>query len=231
MEGPEGSSRAGTRAITMRDADGQAKPRDKKPGPRSRRRSLVRNPIACRERRCQGPRPMPPADRRPRPHRGRRRPRSARRTARSAIPGTAACRKARGPTDSRRPGGWRIRASRARVTCGVYLRPSASRPTRRNRRSCSACRSISAWLGATVATRARGRRPPNEVRAVEAQLELGPPHHPERGGDLMRHHVIHIADEPQGHVVILGIDPARARQPATQHRTARGRPRRGLQDR
>ena len=54
--------------------------------------------------------------------------------------------------------------SRANVTWGVYLRVSGSTPMRLKRRSCSACRSINAGSGLTLATIARGLSPPNQLR-------------------------------------------------------------------
>src|SRR6476659_8161315 len=40
----------------------------------------------------------------------------------------------------------------------------------------------------------------------------------EHRGDLMRGHVVDVADEAQRQVIVFGIDPARARQAAAQRR-------------
>ena len=38
----------------------------------------------------------------------------------------------------------------------------------------------------------------------------------QRRGDLIGDHAVDIADEAQGNVIIFGVYPARARQPAAQ---------------
>ena len=52
---------------------------------------------------------------------------------------------------------------------------------------------------------------------VEPQLERHAPAAAEHAGDFMRQRVIDVADETQRQVIILGIDPARARQAAAHH--------------
>ena len=104
------------------------------------------------------------------------------------------------------------------MTCGVYLRPSGSSPTRCISRSCSACNSITDGDGATAATIARGLRAAERGQAIEPQLEILAPDLAEHPGDFLRDFVIDIADEAQRQMVVFGIDPARARQPAAQQR-------------
>jgi hypothetical protein len=68
-----------------------------------------------------------------------------------------------------------------------------------------------------VATTARGRRPPERGEALEAQLEFSAPDLAREPGDFARGGVVDVADETQGEVIVLRIDPARAREPAALH--------------
>src|SRR5439155_512302 len=54
-------------------------------------------------------------------------------------------------------------------------------------------------------------------QAVEAQLERPPVDLIEQRRDLVGEHVIDVADEAQRQVIVLRVDPARARQAAAQH--------------
>src|SRR5207248_4000271 len=54
-------------------------------------------------------------------------------------------------------------------------------------------------------------------QALEAKLEPRPVDLIEQGGDLMGNHVVDVADEPQGQMIIFRVDPARARQAAAEH--------------
>ena len=44
----------------------------------------------------------------------------------------------------------------------------------------------------------------------------------ENRGDVVRHAVVDVADEAQGEMIILGVDPACARQPAAKLRQGEG---------
>ena len=132
-------------------------------------------------------------------------------TARSARRETTPSGTIRARSDNPRPDGSMRSRRRASVTCGVYLRPSGSSPTRCISRSCSACKSINAGDGATFATTARGLRPPKDdtpssrnskaARLTRSSIEAT--------SCATRH--VDIADEAQGDVIIFRIDPARAR--------------------
>ena len=110
------------------------------------------------------------------------------------------------------------RASRASVTCGVYLRPSGSSPTRCISRSCSACNSIRpATARPTPRWRAAcGRRTTTSRRAaIRTAARLT---RPSIETISCARRDVDIADEAQGEVIIFRIDPARARQAAAQQR-------------
>src|SRR5258707_3594021 len=63
----------------------------------------------------------------------------------------------------------------------------------------------------------RGRLGPAEgFEIVHPQFERLPAHPAQHGRDLVRDNVIDVADKAQRHVIVLGVDPARAREPATQ---------------
>ena len=163
------------------------------------------------------------ADKRLRPRRGRRRPKRATRTARSATRGTAASETARAPPDIRRPRWLDESRNRASVTCGVYLRPSGSSPTRCISRSCSACNSMQRRRPALTSGDHRARLAAAERgEPVEPQFEAAALHSAEQPGDLVRECVVDVADEAQRDVIVFGIDPARARQAAAQDRQRLG---------
>src|SRR5215813_1139759 len=58
--------------------------------------------------------------------------------------------------------------------------------------------------------------PAEGFEILHPQFECLPPHPIQHGRDLVRDNVIDVADKAQRHVIILGVDPARARKPATQ---------------
>src|SRR5260221_7773119 len=63
----------------------------------------------------------------------------------------------------------------------------------------------------------RARPAPAEAfEIVHPQFERLPAHPAQHGRDLVRDNVIDVADKAQRHVIVLGVDPARAREPATQ---------------
>src|SRR5262252_6963257 len=64
----------------------------------------------------------------------------------------------------------------------------------------------------------RARPAPAEgFEIVHPQVERLPAHPTQHGRDLMRNDVIDVADKAQRHVIVLGVDPARAREPSTEH--------------
>src|SRR5262249_45113266 len=60
--------------------------------------------------------------------------------------------------------------------------------------------------------------PAKRYEIFDAQFERLAPHASQHGCDLVRDNIIHIANEAQRDMIVLGIDPACARQAATQHR-------------
>src|SRR5262249_60545558 len=54
--------------------------------------------------------------------------------------------------------------------------------------------------------------------ALETELETPPVDLVEERSDLVREHVVDVADEAQREMIVLRIDPARARQASAQHR-------------
>ena len=120
---------------------------------------------------------------------------------------------------------------RASVTCGVYLRPSGSKPDAlhqplllglhieqglRRRHRCD--------HGARLA--AAERRQPVQMKFECVAFDAA-----KQRGDFVRDHIVDVADEAQRQVIILRIDPARARQSAAQHGREPVRCRRGFRRR
>jgi hypothetical protein len=93
-----------------------------------------------------------------------------------------------------------------------------SSPTRRISRSCSACNSITDWDGATAATSARRFAATNDCKPSSRNSKILAPHLAEQPGDLRAMSSSTSPMKPQRHVIILRINPARARQPAAQER-------------
>src|SRR2546430_9173020 len=63
----------------------------------------------------------------------------------------------------------------------------------------------------------RARPAPAEgFEIVHPQFERLPAHPAQHGRDLVRDNVIDVADKAQRHVIVLGVDPARTREPATE---------------
>src|SRR5712691_8637102 len=58
--------------------------------------------------------------------------------------------------------------------------------------------------------------PAEGFEILHGELECRAPHPPQQRCDLVRDHVVDIADEAQRDVIIFGIGPARARQPAAE---------------
>ena len=72
-------------------------------------------------------------------------------------------------------------------------------------------------LGRSERGHDRARLAPAErFEILHPQLERLAPHASQQGGDLVRDDVVDVADEAQRHMIVLGIDPARTRQPAAQ---------------
>ena len=59
--------------------------------------------------------------------------------------------------------------------------------------------------------------PAEKLEILHPQFEPLAPHASQQGRDFVRDHVIDVADEAQRHMVVLGVDPAGARQSAAQH--------------
>src|SRR2546430_16336261 len=63
----------------------------------------------------------------------------------------------------------------------------------------------------------RARPAPAEgFEIVHPQFERLPAHPAQHGRDLVRDNVIDVADKAQRRVIVLGVDPARTREPATE---------------
>ena len=60
--------------------------------------------------------------------------------------------------------------------------------------------------------------PAEGLEILHPQLERLTPHASQQGCDFVRDHVVDVADEAQRHMIVLGVDPARAGQSAAQNR-------------
>ena len=100
----------------------------------------------------------------------------------------------------------------------MYLRPSGSKSDALHQPLMLGLHvEQSLRLRAPTATTARGLRPPNEHQPFQMKIESPALDAAEHQGDFLRDHVVHVADEAQRQMIILRIDPARARQSAAQH--------------
>src|SRR5215510_12986668 len=69
----------------------------------------------------------------------------------------------------------------------------------------------------------RARTTPAERgQSIEPQFEWRATDLAKQRCNLVRQRIVNVSDEAQGYVIILGIDPARSRQSAAQHRKRLG---------
>jgi hypothetical protein len=58
--------------------------------------------------------------------------------------------------------------------------------------------------------------PAKRPEILEVEFERPTPHPSEQRSDFVRDRLVDVADEPERHVIVLGIDPARTGKPAAQ---------------